>query len=355
MLAPAIVLANGFYQSPNGKVAHGLVRGSDRFRILAVVDPTSAGQDAGELLDGVHRTIPIVSSIPAALSKCVEPPIYCIVGIATHGGQFTNELRQLLLEGARAGLSLVNGLHDYIADQTEIVAELQRRGLHSIDLRKPKPKQQLHFWSGAIAQVKAPRIAVLGMDCAIGKRTTARLLVEKLNALGVHAEMIYTGQTGWMQGGRYGFVLDAVINDYVSGELEHAIITCDQEQRPDVIVIEGQSSLQNPSGPCGAEFLVSAAAQGVILQHAPGRKFFEGYESLGFRIPPLDKEIALIDLYGARTLAVTLNPKGFDGAKLRQYQQELQANLKIPVICPLQETLDPLVEVVRQFVKRKQA
>lgn len=355
MLTPAIVLANGCYQSPHGKVAHGLVRGSSRFRILAVVDPTSSGQDAGEILDGIHRAIPIVSSIPAALASSVEPPTHCIVGIATHGGRFTQELRQLLLQGAQAGLSLVNGLHDCIADQAEIIAELQHRDLQCIDLRKPKPKQQLHFWTGAIAQVRAPRIAVFGMDCAIGKRTTARLLVEALNAADIHAEMIYTGQTGWMQGGRYGFVLDAVINDYVSGEIEHAIVTCDQEQQPDVIVIEGQSSLQNPSGPCGAEFLVSAAAQEVILQHAPGRKFFEGYESLGFRIPPLEKEIALIDLYGAQTLAVTLNPEGLDKTTLRQYQRELQDSLKIPVICPLHETLDPLVEIVRQCIRRKQA
>jgi uncharacterized NAD-dependent epimerase/dehydratase family protein len=355
MQTPAIVLANGCYQSPNGKVAHGLVRGSDRFRILAVVDPSSAGRDAGELLDGIYRAIPIVASIPAALASCAEPPAYCIVGIATHGGRFTHELRQLLLEGARASLSLVNGLHDYIADEAEIVAELQQRGLHSLDLRKPKPKQQLHFWTGAITQVRTPRIAVLGMDCAIGKRTTARLLVETLNGAGVHAEMIYTGQTGWLQGGRYGFVLDAVVNDYVSGELEYAIVTCDQQQRPDVIIIEGQSSLQNPSGPCGAEFLVSAAAQGVILQHAPGREFFEGYETLGLRIPPLETEIALINLYGARTLAVTLHPQGFDTARLAQYRQALQESLGIPVLCPLQETLDPLVEGVRQFMQREQA
>jgi uncharacterized NAD-dependent epimerase/dehydratase family protein len=355
MLAPAIVLANGCYQSPNGKVAHGLVRGSDRFRILAVVDPTSAGQDAGELLDGIHRAIPIVPSITVALASSTEPPTYCIVGIATHGGRFTGELRRLLLEGARAGLSLVNGLHDYIADETKIVSELQQQGLHSIDLRKPKSTQQLHFWTGAIAQVRAPRIAVLGMDCAIGKRTTARLLVQTLNDAGVRTEMIYTGQTGWMQGGRYGFVLDAVVNDYVSGELEHAIVTCDQEQRPDVIIIEGQSSLRNPSGPCGAEFLVSAAAQGVILQHAPGREFFEGYESLGYRIPPLETEIALIDLYNARTLAITLHQQGLEPAKLIQYRRELQDHLGIPVICPLQETLDPVVEVVRRFIRREQA
>jgi uncharacterized NAD-dependent epimerase/dehydratase family protein len=146
-----------------------------------------------------------------------------------------------------------------------------------------------------------------------------------------------------------------VINDYVSGELEHAIVSCDQERQPDVIIIEGQSSLRNPSGPCGAELLVSAAAQGVILQHAPQRQFFEGYESLGLCIPPLDEEIALIQLYGARTLAITLHHQSFDAAWLNTHRQTLQDRLGIPVLCPLQETLNPLVAEVRQFIERGQA
>ena len=58
--------------------------------------------------------------------------------------------------------------------------------------------------------------------------------------------MIYTGQTGWLQGGKYGFIFDSTLNDFVSGELEHAILTCYEETNPDVILIEGQSALRNP-------------------------------------------------------------------------------------------------------------
>jgi uncharacterized NAD-dependent epimerase/dehydratase family protein len=353
MKSSAIVLANGRYQTVNGKVAHGLVRGGDRFQVLAVVDPACAGRDAGEVLDGVHRDIPLVASLPEALAVCHEFPHYCVVGIATHGGHFTPELRALLLEAARAGLSIVNGLHDCASDDPAIAAEVSRRGTTIIDLRKPKPKHELHFWTGAIHQVRAPRIAVLGMDCAIGKRTTARLLVEALNTAGIKAEMIYTGQTGWMQGGRYGFVLDSVINDYVSGELEHAIVACDREVQPDVMILEGQSSLRNPSGPCGAELLLSGAARSVILQHAPGREFFEGYETLGCRLPAVEDEIRLIACYGARTLAVTLHGQGLSAAALADSRQELQAGLGIPVIYPLEEGLDSLVPAVQNFIQEE--
>jgi uncharacterized NAD-dependent epimerase/dehydratase family protein len=70
----AIVLCNGYYGTINGKTAHGLVRGTDRYRILAVVDPPAAGRDAGEILDGIHRGIPVVASIGEALGSLTTRP-----------------------------------------------------------------------------------------------------------------------------------------------------------------------------------------------------------------------------------------------------------------------------------------
>src|SRR5204863_8219150 len=103
-------------------------------------------------------------------------------GVATPGGTFPPALRALLLEAAHAGLSLVNGLHQLLADDAEIAAAAARSGARLIDVRRPRPVRELHFWTGAIAGVRAPRLAVLGTDCAIGKRTTARLLVEACRA-----------------------------------------------------------------------------------------------------------------------------------------------------------------------------
>ncbi|MCZ6733019.1 MAG: DUF1611 domain-containing protein [Gammaproteobacteria bacterium] len=349
----AVVLANGRYRTPNAKTAHGLVRSSSRFQVVSVVDPACAGQDAGQVLDGVHRDIPIVSSLDDALARSPERPTHCVVGMATHGGRFDDEVRDLLLQAARAGVAIVNGLHDYACDVPEIVAAVREHGTIIIDLRKPPPKDELHFWTGEIFNVRAPRIAVLGVDCAIGKRTTTRLLVDALNAADIKAEMIYTGQTGWMQGARYGFVLDSIANDYVSGELEHAIVFCDREVQPDVMILEGQSSLRNPSGPCGAEFLLSGAARGVILQHAPGREFFEGYKEQGLRLPPVKDEMALIEFYGARTLAVALHGEGLDSEALRTHQATLRTELGIPIVMPLEGGVAELVTVVRQFIDRE--
>jgi uncharacterized NAD-dependent epimerase/dehydratase family protein len=122
MKKSAIVLTNGLYLTPNGKSAHGLVRYSSRFEIIAVVEPPLVGQDAGEALDGIHRGIPIVASIDDAMSLAESPPEFCVVGIATHGGHLSEELKPLVLEAVRKGMSIASGLHDAVSDVPEIAA-----------------------------------------------------------------------------------------------------------------------------------------------------------------------------------------------------------------------------------------
>jgi uncharacterized NAD-dependent epimerase/dehydratase family protein len=343
----AVVLAPGAFMSDSAKTAHGLVRGTERFQIVGVVDAAAAGQDAGTALDGKHRGIPIFATLDAACAG--EPrPDTVIVGVATPGGTLPASLRASLLEAARAGLSIVNGLHDFVGDDPAIAAAATATGARIVDVRRPRPRGELHFWTGAIADVRAPRVAVLGTDCALGKRTTARLLVEACRADGLRAEMIYTGQTGWMQGVRHGFILDSVVNDFVAGEMEHAIVTCDAAESPDVIVLEGQSSLRNPSGPCGAELIVSGQARGVVLQHAPGRRCYKGHT--GWNMPSLEEEIELIRLYGARVLAVTLNSEGISAMALVDEQARLTDRLRLPVLRPLEEGVGALVPTVRRYL-----
>jgi uncharacterized NAD-dependent epimerase/dehydratase family protein len=346
----AIVLCNGSYGTVNGKTAHGLVRGTDRYRILAVVDPPTAGRDAGEVLDGVHRGIPVVASIGEALRSLSVKPDFAIVGIATSGGRMTAGLRASLREALENGLSVVNGLHEFAGDDAELAGLARENGVTITDVRRVRAPSELHFWTGEILSLATPRVAVLGTDCALGKRTTTRLLVEACRRSGMRAEWISTGQTGWLQGAPFGILLDALPNDFVSGELEHAILSCARELSPDVIFLEGQSSLRNPSGPCGAELIASGGARGVILQHAPGRIFFEGFEEEGFRIPPIVEEIELIRLLGARTLGVALNGEGLTPEALEASRIALERDLDLPVALPLEEGVEALVPAIRGFL-----
>ena len=346
----AIVLTGGLLATSDVKTAHGLIRGSSRFSLMAVIDAVHAGRDAGRVMDGKARNIPVYSSIDGFLEQKPAECRYCIVGVALPGGVLPAEMKQTLLEAMQKGMSVVNGGHHPLGTEPAFMAAAQQYGVEILDIRQTRPAEHYHFWSGKILSVKAPRIAVLGMDCAIGKRTTCRFMLEMCRSNNIRTEMIYTGQTGWMQGYAHGFLFDTVPNDFVSGEIERAIVACDQEFGPDLILIEGQASLRHPAGPCGSEFLVSGQAKGVILQHAPFRKLFCDYEALGCKIPPIDDEVALIGMYGSRVLAVTLNAEGGSDEDLISAQQELAQRLNIPVARPLEEGVEALLPVVQAYL-----
>ena len=344
MPEPALVLTNGYYDSVFAKTTHGLVRGPSRYRITGVVDAKHAGKDAGRLLDGVERGIPIWPSVAAALESLRPRPTHGIVGVATVGGILPASLRADLEEAARAGLTLVNGLHQLLSEDARLRVLAKGR---IIDIRKPKPASALRFWTGEVRAIPAIRIAVMGMDCAIGKRTTAMLIREACRAAGLGAEVIYTGQTGWLQGLEHGFVFDATLNDFVSGELEGAILRCYQETGPEVILLEGQSALRNPSGPAGAELICSGDAHGVILQHAPRREFFEDFEEIECRIPPLEEEIELVRLLGAKVWAITLFTRGMTREAARAEAAAIEDECQVPVVCPLTDGVARIVDLIR--------
>lgn len=346
----AIILTNGLLDTDMAKTCHGLLRGTERFDILGVIDPPHAGRDAGEVMDGKPRQIRVFASVEDFLQQHSAKPRYCIVGVALPGGKLPDSFRAELFNAMRHGISIVNGLHTLLNDDAEFAAAARQYNVDILDIRRPRPASELRFWSGDIFSVRAPRIAVLGTDCALGKRTTCRFLMEMCNRNGISAQMIYTGQTGWMQGYPHGFIFDSTLNDFISGEVERAIVACDRESQPDLILIEGQSALRNPSGPCGAEFILSGQAKGVVLQHAPGRLYYEGTEEFQYRIPPIESEIALIRAYGAEVLAVTLNEEGSTDAELEAYRTQKEAELGIPFVRPLREGVERLLPVIRDFV-----
>jgi uncharacterized NAD-dependent epimerase/dehydratase family protein len=351
MTETAIVLADGMFRTSNAKTAHGLVRGPSRWRVVGVIDASCAGEDAGELLDGRRRGIPVHASIGRTIEALGVRPDWCVVGVATHGGILPEGLRAHLLEAARAGMSLASGLHRLLADDPEIARIVASRGARIVDVRRPRPVSELRFWTGEVLALPVPRVAVLGTDCALGKRTTCQMLVAACRERGLSAEMVYTGQTGWMQGARHGFVLDATPNDFVAGELERAILACAREEKPDILFLEGQSGLRNPSGPCGSELILSGGARTVVLQHAPARRFYDGAEKLGCAIPPVAEEIELVRVLGARVAAVTLNAEGLSGPEAEASRADLEAQLALPVVLPLRDGVGRALDAVLATVK----
>ena len=344
MMKNVLIATDNLFLTNHAKTAHGLLRGTKRFHVLAVLDEENKYADAGELLDGNHRNIPILGTVDEAI-KQFKTIDYLVVGVATVGGILSESLLQIIRQAISNGIGIVNGLHDQLQERKDIALLASQNRVELIDIRKPKTPKELHFWSGDIFKVKAPIVAFLAMDCAMGKRTTANLVLEECLQQKQNAHMIYTGQTGWMQGHKYGFIFDSTLNDFVSGELEHAITSCWKEATPDVIILEGQSSLRNPSGPCGLEFIVSGNATQVVLIHAPKKKYFDN-DPLWGEIPSVASEIDIIEKFGATVIALALNTSGLSKQEALSYKASYQKTLDIPVVLPLEEGVKKIVSEI---------
>ena len=251
----------------------------------------------------------------------------------------------MLLDGIAQGMHVINGLHEFLNDDAEFVAAALIARVTITDVRRPKDTRDLHLFSGRIFDVTCPRIAVLGTDGAIGKRTTATLLVQALNARGIHAVMVGTGQTTLIQGGKYGVALDALVPQFCSGEVEHQVVAAFEGENPDVIVVEGQGALSHPAYLTSGHILRGSRPQGVIVQHAPKREVLGDFPMMP--MPTVASEIALIEAFAdTRVIGVTINHESMTAAELDQSIDDHRLELGLPVTDPLTRPGQDLVDMV---------
>jgi uncharacterized NAD-dependent epimerase/dehydratase family protein len=265
--------------------------------------------------------------------------------MATDGGVLPPEVKPVLLEALRRGIHVDSGLHQALGQDPDLGAAAVAGGAAIRDIRRCKPVDELHFFEGKIDQVGALRVAVLGTDSAIGKRTTTRLLLEGLRARGIAAEMIGTGQTAWLQGTRYCMFLDATINDFVSGEIEHAVYQAWVEMRPRVILLEGQGSLTNPAFPGGFELLAAGRPHAIVLQHAPKRRYYDGFP--GYELAGLEREKTLIELLSERpVVAIAINHEEMTPEEVEAAVAEYRRRFGVAAADPLVHGVDALVDAL---------
>ncbi|MGD8834334.1 MAG: DUF1611 domain-containing protein [Desulfobacteraceae bacterium] len=351
----AIVYCQGCFNTTYGKTAHGLVRFTKRYKILGVIDDRYAGGDAGDVLDGRNSGIPIFGSLALGLQAVANEGqrlTHFIIGLAPDGGRLDAAGRIAVQEALENGLNVDAGLHDFLSDDLELAGLAKKKAVQIRDIRKPPQRSALHFFSGKIESVTALKIAILGTDSAVGKRTTAWLLVNALNAGGREAELVGTGQTAWLQGARYSIVLDSLVNDFVSGEIEHTVWSAWNDKRPEVIVIEGQGSLMNPAYPGGFEILAAGRPDIVILQHAPARKEYDGFQ--GYAIHPLDKQIQTIELLSAKpVVAITVNHEDLMPDGVRKACAAITSETGLPAFDILGDGAQGLISVIAPYLDNK--
>ncbi len=241
--APAIVLAEGALGETGGKTANGVTLHSEVFDVEVVIDSTTAGQSASEVLGAdTGQDIPVVASMKEALERAPEAAVL-VIGVAPAGGSLPSEWRADIKTAIRHGCSVVSGLHVFLSEDPEWQSLASDAGVELYDVRKPPENSELRVGDGRVDDLETPVVLTLGTDCAVGKRTTTFELYRKARSRGLDAAWVATGQTGIMVGAHDGVVIDRVPADFTAGVVEDLV--CNAAEDHDIVFVEGQASLSH--------------------------------------------------------------------------------------------------------------
>ncbi len=259
------LLTDGFSSPFLGKTAISLIRyrGDD---IAAVIDREHSGKQASDLF-GVGQGVPVLADVDS-IDDC--DAVY--VGIAPPGGRLPESWRAIIKSALRRGLDVVSGLHDFLSEDPEYVAEAAASGAHLVDVRRNEYKltgKAHHFRRGNV------RVHTVGQDCSLGKMVTALEVQRGLQAAGHTAKFLATGQTGIMVNGE-GVPVDCVVSDFVNGAAE-ALAAAHEDA--DFSIIEGQGSVSHPAfSAVTVGLLHGAAPDGLIYCYEAGRTHVKGLD-----------------------------------------------------------------------------
>ena len=341
----ALVYCENQFGLVDGKTATGLVRHSETYTIVGIIDSSLAGKDAGEELGDKKNNIPIFANLAQALNNLKEVPNCYIYGKAPLDACISSDEKLLILEAMSKGMDIINGLHQFFSDDRDFVDMAVKCGIQIKDIRKPPQLKDLHVFTGQISKVNIPVIAVLGTDCACGKMTTAVELNNALNSLGIKSVMVATGQTSLMQGAKYGAAMDALVSQFAIGEVENAVVQAFEGENPDVILVEGQSAVSHPAFMSSIGILKASMPDGVILQHPPARKFRCDFPHL--TMPTVESEIQLIEAISqTQVIAIALSHEDLSQEAVRRTIKDYENRLQLPTTDVLNYGCQKLIQAL---------
>jgi len=330
-----LILAEGFSADPHyGKTGRGVLDYGER-PVVALLDSTRAGQ--------TQSGVPIVGSVDDALGF---NPTTALVGVATAGGRFPPEWRELLGAAIAKGLHVENGLHQFLADDRELVELAVRHGVELRDLRRPPA--DLNVPTGANLTIPAQIVLTVGSDCAIGKMTVSLELERAARARGIEARFVPTGQTGIAIAG-WGIAVDAVVSDFLAGAAERLVVE-GHARGGELLLVEGQGALTHPAYSGVTLGLIHGSAPHLfVLCHMAGATEVEGYPG-----HPLLSLPELVDLHErislparkAKVAAVALNTRLLDQDRARAAIAAAEAETGLVADDPVRFGAERLLDAV---------
>ena len=279
---------------------------------------------------GAAATLELPAMLPRAAYAAGARAL--VLSAASIGGAIRESWIGDLVEALEAGLDIISGAHDRLADNARLRQTAEAHGRRLIDVRTPPPG--LPIASGRRRSGK--RLLTVGTDCALGKKYTALAIADASRARGLDADLRATGQTGIMIAGR-GIPIDAVVSDFVAGAAEML--------SPDAApahwdVIEGQGSLFHPSyAGVSLGLLHGSQPDVLILCHAHGRDRIVGLPD--YPLPSISRAVevtvqqAQLTNPAVRCAGVSLNTAGLPAEEAARVIAALAHDCGLPVADPM--------------------
>ncbi len=334
-----VILTEGRTNPMTAKTASCLVR-YKRDEVVALIDSTQQGKTSQQVL-GVGGDLPIVASLEKA-----PPADTLIIGIAPAGGRLPDNMRAAVLGAIQRGMTIVSGLHTFLADDAEFAAAAAKHNVRIHDVRKNSERD---VTSRQNLNPKCLRIHTVGQDCSVGKMVTSVELSQALNKRGCSSKFIATGQTGIMIEGD-GLPIDCIVADFVNGAAEKLVL---QNQHHAVVIVEGQGSIVHPRySAVTLGLLHGCAPQGLILCYEVGRKTVYGMDHIP--LTPLER---LVELYEAmantqhpcRIIGVGMNSRAVTAEEAAAERLSIRHRLGLPVCDVIRDGPEELVEAILAF------
>ena len=340
-----VILTEGHSDPRTAKTACSVIRYRPD-EVVAVLDSTQAGHTAQEVLQ-VGGSLPFVSQLAEAPEANT-----LLIGIAPPGGKIPASWRAIVIEALQKGMHLVSGLHEFLGDDAEFQDAAAQSGAEIWDVRKNQEKEIARCND---LDESCFRVLTVGNDCGVGKMVTAIEINQALNAAGVDAKFVATGQTGIMVEGD-GCPIDCVVADFVSGAAERLVL---DRQNHDLLMIEGQGSLAHLAySPVTLGLLHGTAPHAMILGYEVGRTQMT---SLNHRsIPPLADLFRAFELmanlrHPSRIIGISMNSRLLSEAETETERSRVEREFGLPVCDVFRDGPQVLADrVLREFQQHRE-
>ena len=266
-----------------------------------------------------------------------------VLGFANSGGVLDPSLVASIITALEAGMDIINGLHDKLADIPEIAEKAQALGRRLIDIRHPTTK----FKTGTGVKRPGKRLLTVGTDCSVGKMYTTLSLARGMQSKGMKATFRATGQSGILVAGE-GVAVDCVVSDFISGSVE-ALCPANDDDHWDLI--EGQGSLYHPAfAGVSLGLLHGSQPDALVICHALNRDHMRALP--GRPLPSLEQVIEM-NLTAARVtnpevkvIGVSVNTSSVSEDEALAYCNSVTEQLGLPCVDPIRHGVGALVETL---------